>query len=221
MVVVTVFLLSLLLVPISKGDTTLILEHKENFTIYTNTYEHSVGLVGSDSGYNISNGDQLFVSWNITKNSLLSPPIVWLLTEEQRNHFSQSIGGPSPIYGYILKTTTWEGNFSYMIPQNGTYCVVLYNPNWGPLDLNGPTLNVEVYNAILTIPSAPPPSPPPPPPTPTPTPSPTPTSVGGYSISDRSYDAPFLFLYLTILIMFSSIFITTKHKMRKPNNHHG
>jgi hypothetical protein len=202
-IVVTVSLLSLLLIPMGEGDTTLTLEHKENFTIYTNTWEHPIGLVGSDSGYNITNGDKLFVSWNVTKNSLLLPPIVWLLTVEQRNHFSQIIGGPSLAYGYILKSTAWEGNFSFSITQNGTYCVIIHNPNWGALDISGPTLNAEVYNAILTIPALPPPTPPP-------------TPVGGYSVSVEGHGTPLLLsVYLITLIMLSSIFISTKRKMRK------
>lgn len=155
-VTIIVSLLSvIILVPVGKCDLTVVLEHKENFTIYTNTWEHPVGLVGSEVGYNLSSG-VLFVSWKVTENPLLLPPIVWLLTRTQRNHFSQIIGGPSPFYGYILKTIAWEGNFSYIVPHNGTYCVVLHNGNWGALDLLGPTLNVETYDAILTVPSSPP-----------------------------------------------------------------
>jgi hypothetical protein len=205
-IIVTVSLLILVLIPMSKGDTTLTLEHKESFTIYTNTLEHPVGLAGSDSGYNITNGDKLFVSWKVTENSLLLPPIVWLLTKVQRNHFSQTIGGPSLAYGYILKTTAWEGNFLYAITQNGTYYVIFHNLNWGALDINGPTLNAEVYNAVLTIPALPPPTPPPTPPS---------APVGGYSVSIEGHSTPSLSLYLIALIMLSSTFISTKRKMRK------
>lgn len=153
--IIVVLLSIIILVPVGKCDFTVVLEHKANFTIYTNTWDHPVGLVGTEVGYNLSSG-VLFVSWKVTENPLYLPPIVWLLNETQRNHFSHIIGGPSPFYGYILKTIAWEGNFSYMIPRNDTYCVILHNINWGALDLVGPTFNVETYDALLTVPSSPP-----------------------------------------------------------------
>ena len=156
-VVITIIIASLLsmvvLIPKVTADFRLVLEHKENFKIYRNTLDSPIGLNGSEVGYILHAGEALFVSWKVTENPLILPPIVWLLTEQQRNHFSHIIGGPSLLYGHILKTIEWEGNFSFSVQQNGTYYVVLHNIAWGALDLSGPILDVESYEAVLTIPS--------------------------------------------------------------------
>ncbi len=69
------------------------------------------------------------------------------------------VGGPVPFYNYLMKTIGWEGSFTYVVPNNGTYCVILLNAAWGALDLTGPILNVEVYDAVLTVPTQEPPTP--------------------------------------------------------------
>jgi len=152
-IIISLSILMVFHIPTINADFTLTLEHKEHFQIRWNTLESLVGLVGSEVGYNLIAGETLFVSWKITEQPLILPPRVWLLTKEQSYHFSHIIGGPVPFYNYILRTITWEGNFTYTVPQNGTYCVVLDNPAWGALDLTGPILDVQVYEADLTVPT--------------------------------------------------------------------
>jgi hypothetical protein len=149
-IIIALFLSIVLLFSIVNADFTLVLEHKENFKLYRNTLDSPVGLNGSDIGYSLHSEETLFVSWKVAENPLILPPIVWLLTEQQRNHFSHIIGGPSLLYGYILKKIGWIGNFTFTVQQNGTYFVVLHNGAWGALDLSGPILDVETYDATMT-----------------------------------------------------------------------
>jgi len=127
-IIVSLLILMVFHIPAINADFTLVLEHKEHFQIHWDTLENPVGLVGSEVGYNLIAGETLFVSWIITEQPLILPPLVWLLTKEQSNHFSHIIGGPVPFWNFIKKTFAWEGNFTYIVPKNGTYCVILDNP---------------------------------------------------------------------------------------------
>jgi hypothetical protein len=176
-ILVVFSLLFAVFVPTIHADTTSVLETKENFTLYTNTSDHPVGLIGSDVGYVLYANETLFVSWITTEpnNSFLyfPEPMVYLLTPKQRASYSQLLLGPPFLDGYLLKVVPdeWQGNFSYTVPQNGTYYVVLQNLNWGALDLEGPTFNIQFYEATVTSPS----------PTPNPNPTPQTQTVGGTS----------------------------------------
>jgi len=225
-VILVVFsLLFAVFVPIINVDSTSVLEIKENFTLYTNTSDHPVGLIGSDVGYTLYAGETLFVTWKTTEpsNSYLyfPEPMVYLLTPKQRASYSQILLGPSPVYGYLLKVVPdeWQGNFSYTVPQNGTYYVVLQNLNWGALDLDGPTFNIQFYEATITSPS------------PTPNPNPTPPTpqnqtVGGisfrvYALAENKFviSIPWVSLVLLVMIMALALLVVrARRKLHKSSN---
>jgi hypothetical protein len=159
MLVMTSLLAMIVLCTPTNADFTLVLERKQNFQVYWDTLEDglvgplqsglpgaNVGLVGSRVGHSLIAGETLFVSWKITEQSVV-PPVTFLLTKEQSLHF----GHMNPFNNYLLKTIGWEGNLTYTMAQNGTYCVILDNPAWGALDLTGPILSVEFYEADLTV----------------------------------------------------------------------
>jgi hypothetical protein len=202
-------LLSAVFVNMVNAYFTSVLEHKENFKLYRDTLLQPVGLNGSDIGYVLYAGETLFVSWKITE-IFVPDPIVWLLSEQQRDHFSFIAGGPSIFYGYLLKTIGFQGNFTFAVQQNGTYYVVLHNIAWGALDLTGPILNVQVYEADLTVPTQI---------TPTPRPTPQSQTVGGTSfrvyalrISNAETLTPWISLTSLIVVLALLVMHTRKRK---------
>ncbi|MGA3191513.1 MAG: hypothetical protein ABSD73_03250 [Candidatus Bathyarchaeia archaeon] len=156
-VVIVVYLLVVICLcsPIANADSTTILERKQNFIVYRDTLTDGTGLIGSDFGYVMHSGETLFVSWKTTE-TIFPDPIVWLLTQQQKDHWNFAAGGAilSP-YGYLLKKSGHQASFTFTAQQDATYYVVIHNIAWGALDISGPTLNVEAYEADLTIPSAP------------------------------------------------------------------
>jgi hypothetical protein len=199
----------LALITSARSDSVVILEHKENFTINRNTKEDYplVILNGSVLGYNLSNGDVIQVSWSAKEDPSLVAPIVYLLTKEQWAHYAHTIGGPHPLYGYLVKEIDWVGTFQYSITSNGTYFVVMHNINWPAYGWIGPTINVSSYDAVkITVEK--PPSPPPTPPKP----------VGGIAtpinmpIINPELQIPWIWLTTVILLLVLTVVYVKKRK---------
>jgi len=130
------------------SDSIIVLEHKENFIVYSTT--KGVVLHGSISGYNLSEGSLIQVSWVAEEDPLLVPPAILLLAEDQWALYSHATG-PIPPWNYLVKEIEWASDFQYSIASNGTYFVVIDNINWPAYGWTGPTLNITTYDAVKII----------------------------------------------------------------------
>ena len=123
------------------------LERKEDFLVYTSTIDHTIGLNGSEIGYELVAGDKIGVAWWATETPTLLPPIVYLLNQDQYDHWNRFLFGPT--HGYLFKKVDWgETSFTYDITSSGKYYVVIDNPNWAPLQIIGPTIHFIYYEAV-------------------------------------------------------------------------
>jgi len=137
-----------------KADSTS-LENKENFSITTSTYDQSL-LDGSVTGYTLTAGDVLFISWKGNSSPFLSAPRVYLLTDYQFHgwdYFRKCIFQDPASRGWIMKKDSWEMTLNYSVTSSDTYYVIIDNPNWVPSILPQ-SIEIISYEAVQNYPNS-------------------------------------------------------------------
>jgi len=140
-------------IPIKADSTSL--ENKEDFRLTTSTYDQSL-LVGSVSGYSLTAGDVLSISWKGNQSGILSPPRVYLLNDYQFHgwdYFRKYIFLDPASRGWLLRNDSWEMTLSYSITSSGIYYVIIDNPNWIP-DIITPSIDIMSYQAVQNYPNS-------------------------------------------------------------------
>jgi hypothetical protein len=136
------------------GDS-ISLENKENFSIDYSTYDDG-SLVGSGTGYNLTAGDALLVSWKGNSSSAPSPPCVYLLDDYQFHGWDYvrkyALLDPAS-RGYLWKKYSWEMNVTCTINLTDTYHVIIDNTNW-VLSVTWPKISMVSYQAVQNYPDS-------------------------------------------------------------------
>lgn len=136
------------------GDS-ISLENKENFSIDYSTYDDG-SLVGSGTGYNLTAGDTLLVSWKGNSSSAPSSPCVYLLDDYQFHGWDYvrkyALLDPTS-RGYLWKKYSWEMNVTCTINFTDTYHVIIDNTNW-VLSVTWPEISMISYQAVQNYPDS-------------------------------------------------------------------
>ena len=166
-VIVGYFLVALLLVSmffINTGFSSTILEQENDWTFTTSTRNMSPrSLVGSDTGYYLTAGSKLNVSWSGDPNGWPVNPATsmrfYLLDSSQIGGFQWvvSIFGQweKTNAGYLEKLDSWQKTYSCLINYTDTYYVIFccegYYYIYDPI-LSFPWIDVLYYEALVTSP---------------------------------------------------------------------
>jgi len=140
-------------VPVKADSTSL--ENRENFSITTSTFDESL-LDGSVTGYTLTAGDVLFISWKGDEYWYYYPPRVYLLTEYQFDgwNYMRKLTGQDPASrGWLIRESSWEMTLNYSITSSDTYYVIIDNPNWIP-DILPPSIDILFYDTFLELPTS-------------------------------------------------------------------
>ena len=140
-------------VPVQAGSTSL--ENRSNFSVQTSSFDQSL-LTGSLTGYALTAGDLLRVSWKGQYAFSLLPPRVYLLNDYQFHgwdYYRKWIFQSPASRGYIGVYDSWEMTVNYTVAVSGTYYVIIDNPNWTP-DILPPSVGIISYEAIQNYPDS-------------------------------------------------------------------
>ena len=165
-VIVGCFLVALLLVSmffINAGFSSTLLEQKNDWSFTTSTRDMSPrSLVGSDTGYYLTAGSRLNVSWSGDPNGWPPNPATsmrfYLLDSSQIGGFQWVVyfwGQREVTSGYLIKLDSWQTTVSCLINYTDTYYVIFccegYYYVFDPI-LSFPWIDVSSYEALVTSP---------------------------------------------------------------------